>query len=495
MIDYEEFTPEEVDEQNKRLIQDLRTLYSTGAEDTRSLASMRERLLKNSSITTQQDLDAIPQQPVMLPTPRARSSNMNLRHIRHRLSEGKKWAQRFSALVAVLFVTLLVGSLVIVLSHAHQSTTGIGTGNQAIRSIHMIDANIGWSTTSGYAPHYRSVLRTTDGGIHWKDVSPSNVDGVFIDQPVNGPADGWFSADFLDRDTAWIAVTPDKADSRLFDPVATSQIFRTTDAGRTWQKTTIQTNGNLVGRITFSDSLDGWLLTEFQASIPSGNVTSQVLKPADLYRTIDGGKSWIKLQKAHSFFIDINSVTGMTFLNSTTGWLIGWSGNTSSLYVTHDGGETWELQILGVPVGIKFVVSPFDAPKFFTANDGILPATFFTGTTQYLVFYVTHDGGKTLIPTTPVPAISSWAFIDTKHGWVFDTSTTSNVTNLYRTDDGGQHWVKTFSTRSFFSVSSLDFVSNNIGWAVAFDGQSRNPILLKTTDGGYTWTQINFTIS
>jgi hypothetical protein len=86
---------------------------------------------------------------------------------------------RLSIVATVLFAALLVSSLFFVLHRAHQhdvSTHGnafhaskeIG-GLNTLFSLHMIDARTGWGLSE------QAVLRTTDGGSHWQNVSPSST--------------------------------------------------------------------------------------------------------------------------------------------------------------------------------------------------------------------------------------------------------------------------------------------------------------------------------
>src|SRR5437868_14104294 len=94
-------------------------------------------------------------------------------------NRGRLWRYRLSMLATVLLVALLVSSLLFVLHQAHQSDAGAqGTklhsskvtgGQNTLYSLHMIDARTGWSLSK------QAVLRTTDGGSHWQNVSPPHT--------------------------------------------------------------------------------------------------------------------------------------------------------------------------------------------------------------------------------------------------------------------------------------------------------------------------------
>ena len=63
--------------------------------------------------------------------------------------------------------------------------------------------------------------------------------------------------------------------------------------------------------------------------------------------THDGAQTWKMITSNLSFKAnDTNSVSGMDFVNATTGWTIVTDGTTYHLYQTQDGGATWnELSV------------------------------------------------------------------------------------------------------------------------------------------------------
>jgi photosystem II stability/assembly factor-like uncharacterized protein len=463
MADTHELIPEEVDEQNQRLIQDLRRMYPTSAQVAQPLARVQQRLF-HSGDGTQQDEVSTP--PPQLPqrTLQARGSTVK--------PKGKTWQRRFGTLAAAVFAALLVGTLILVLNLAHKSSTG-GAGtplNQtvAITSLHMIDATTGWALAG------KAVLRTTDGGNHWKDVTPA---GHLL---APGSA-----TDFLTASMAWIA-TP-QADK------TTTQLFHTSDGGQTWKQSTIQTG--FVRQMTFIDAQHGWLLSgkENAAGVPAEAVS--------VFQTTDGGNTWQSVSAA--LFSDATppghlpyggQKSGIRFVNASTGWVTGtvMLNNLAWLYVTHDGGSTWHQQTLPLPPDVPPAQLLIQPPTFFSVTDGLLPVRFadlLTSRGIATVIYVTHDGGTTWRSTMAVSAsMSTSHFLDMQHGWLTDG------TNLFVTSDGGQHWAKLTPSANFKRVTILDFVSQSTGWAISNQGDGSS-FLLKTTDGGQTWTQITPVIS
>ena len=142
-----------------------------------------------------------------------------------------------SALAVALLIALLVGSLLLVLSLVRRSSEGtpgntlhpskLAGGSGTLISLHMIDLTTGWALGE------HAVLRTSDGGLQWKNVAPPNA--VLTRESI---------ADFLTASLAWVA-TPQVNGT-------TTQISRTTDGGQTWQQPTIQ--ATFLKQITFIDS-------------------------------------------------------------------------------------------------------------------------------------------------------------------------------------------------------------------------------------------------
>ena len=355
-----------------------------------------------------------------------------------------------------------------------------------MESIQMVDAQSGWATLVEYTFGASAVLRTADGGTQWRDVTPLGSSGKRIRV--------WrFTA--LSALIAWVATAP------AGDP--NTEIFRTTDGGRTWNSVAIPTARS----ISFINPREGWLLTMGDWVWPHGSDQS-------ILHSTDGGKIWTGVSGFHSG----NSFRDwIAFLNPATGWMTEQSliGDGLLLFVTHDGGRSWQRQEIPFPGVLTPPYSWISAqpPKFFTATVGILPVYYSvrneSGQEKMIVaFYATHDSGTTWTLTTPADVsqpLPNFAVMDMNHAWV----TAGGV--LQATSDGGRHWaqlpsnplfaVPTNHTNPSMSppVTQLDFISPDVGWAVRyardFPAPPVPPFLLKTLDGGRTWSPVTYTIS
>jgi photosystem II stability/assembly factor-like uncharacterized protein len=345
-----------------------------------------------------------------------------------------------------------------------------------LNSLHMFDARTGWAVgvTGGVGTGFvSSVVRTTDSGIHWSDVTPRTLAAQQVDRG------GFIGVGWLSALNAWMSTymrTQNLNDSNTYTPV----LFTTSNGGGKWKIIILPESGY----IDFINTRDGWLLA------PAGGV----------YRSTDGGETWTKIGST-KFSGQIGSAT---FLNLTTGWITEFGNNADGHrhLFTHDGGRTWRPLKLPPPTQIT---TPFEftiggAHKFLNSLDGILPVLFSTNKDAGITFYVTHDGGITWTYTTPVtlksdsafgggmqrPVYRSSSFVDANHGWVTDGDA------LYVTSDGGRRWATIHPGppfEPFDQVGELDFISTKVGWATG-RGPVTAPFLLKTVDGGHTWTDV-----
>lgn len=182
--------------------------------------------------------------------------------------------------------------------------------------------------------------------------------------------------------------------------------------------------------------------------------------------------------------------SGISFASPTTGWVTGFSPtpNFIWLYVTHDGGASWQHQNIPLPGNIGDVQIMALTPVFSNATTGILPVVF-TGTTTQTIIYATQDGGASWHSTTAVP-INATAqlvdFVDAAHGWMANNTDNSAGTHstVYRTSDGGQHWTP-YTVTLGADLEMLTFASPTRGWAI-----DATQSLYQTTDGGQTWTKV-----
>lgn len=381
---------------------------------------------------------------------------------------------RLAITAAILIVLLLVSWQIFLFTRPHQTNTLTPRGTNmpipvTISSLHMLDMQTGWALTDK-----GQLVRTTDGGLQWKNVSPPSP------FTPNTTSVVW---NVLDAAHAWIA-TPGGAPASTGSGALTTRIFRTSDGGQSWQNTTVQTS--MVTQITFINPQIGWLLSRHQLS--------EAAETIQILRSSDGGQNWTQVSAVLPASTDLpapgrlpfgGNKTGISFLNEQIGWITGSyaARGYPFLYRTSDGGKTWYPQALNISPSQTTTQLATTTPHFFSATSGILPLSATSGSTTTVTFYATHDSGNSWQPTTPITAQTNLStFIDPHYGWI------SDKTHLYTTSTGGQQWTELATNPPLHRLSSLNFVTHTIGWAIgSTQPNSISRSLLKTTDGGHTW--------
>jgi len=347
----------------------------------------------------------------------------------------------------------------------------------SLQTIHMLNARDGWAIT-----HDTHILHTSDGPANWTDVTP----GVGTANMVGATIQASY---FMDQYNGWIATS---INGKL-------TIWSTSDGGSLWYPTALAETGDQVTSLQFTDAVHGWLL------LSSGiTATNEAIS---LLTTPDGGSTWLPVDSATTQDKDVPQhlpfsgvKTGMTFTDNADGWLTGSLQGTNSqplaLYVSTNGGESWEARSLAVPTPKASALRSY-IPDFFDPGNAILPVTFDAPQAEVSI-YQTSDGGNHWRSSQPDAAISSnISFVNVNDGWAIGNS--DHNTTVYATTNGGQTWQPTAKPGAKSAVvDSIDFISPTDGWilinnstsSTANSGASSDE-LFQTQDGGKSWSAQN----
>lgn len=327
--------------------------------------------------------------------------------------------------------------------------------NAVLRSFEMVDYQNGWAASE------TMVLRSSDGGVTWRNATPKDAPAIL------GAA---FQVKAVSPLAAWVLI-PDAADYKK------GTLFRTADGGQTWQANEVPFGG---GWIQFQDDKKYAVLMA-DRGVAAGS------QAVDLYQTSDGGATWMLVYHVDPENPADQGITfggdksGVAFLDSTRGWITGFipMDGATYLYATQDGGKTWKQVQLGLPAGWQQAQIDTKPPVFFGSKEGILTLQASTNVGQ-MVFYVTHDGGDTWQPTTPLKA-SGMVSIPTANDIIV-----WNGGTLQYSPDAGQTWQeRTPNVDLSQSLIAVQFADSKTGWALSQDANSTR--LYCTTDGGLTW--------
>jgi len=327
----------------------------------------------------------------------------------------------------------------------------------------MIDASNGWAIGQQY------VLYTRDGGTTWYNALPNiseNITGGF----------------FPNINTSWVITS-----SLQGGQVGPGSLYFTTNGGLNWTHYDVPFNS---GYIQFLDDNTGYVLQITGAAMNKQSVI--------LYKTTDGGATWTKNYNNDPTVPGSSNTLplgghkdGMTFSNATTGWVGGDIPTTGFIYLykTTDSGMTWSQQSLPMPAGYENALYVnTTAPKFFGANDAVLPVWMTIGTgMRDLFIYSTHNGGTTWnVSPTFVRQGNNTDFVTMNDGITWDWSGKFHITN-----NAGAGWSDVIPNINFGDdMPDMDFVSTSTGWVIQNQVNGSTP-LYRTTDGGLTWTLLS----
>ncbi len=240
------------------------------------------------------------------------------------------------------------------------------------------------------------------------------------------------------------------------------RIGRTQDSGKTWEWTDIEAKG--YAQLFFADESHGWA-TAFKGF------------DGQLYVTADGGNTW-ELQNV----FPSEHLFGLYFANPNVGWLATANDlfpSVVGILRTLDGGRTWQHKM----------VFRDGATVFFLDEQRAW------ATLSQLNLMVTHDGGDTwrLIPKAGMYGM--W-FVSPSDGWGIlpeaNAVDKANADRLYHTTDGGKTWQLLPVIAPNQDLGGPYFIDERTGWVMMntplHPGGSLLPTqLLHTADGGQTW--------
>jgi photosystem II stability/assembly factor-like uncharacterized protein len=175
-----------------------------------------------------------------------------------------------------------------------------------------------------------SLLITHDGGVNWtRESVPLSASQAqcpcFVDRPV-----------FLDAAHGFLVVW--SAAGPIGVPII-GHLFVTADAGNTWSARTLP--GEAESDIGFSDPLHGWAIASSVADISSLDFAAGPDLPLPLYRTEDGGMTWVRVSNALKLRSSNGEIRRINFLDRNVGFVFSLQTGRPQFLNTVDGGRTW----------------------------------------------------------------------------------------------------------------------------------------------------------
>jgi len=299
-----------------------------------------------------------------------------------------------------------------------------------------------------------------------------------------------------------VAITPDSTVFVCGRDSFSGILIRSQDLGSTWDTT------------TFSDEC-------YDISFPTNSIGYAKVYPGNLYKTIDGGNSWILIYDSL-----IASPSGdLLFINQDTGFSSYQDGG-AGFFRTFDGGITWN-QIIDTSLsdglknigGRKMVFN--NGNLYNTGGDFYLKSSDYGDHWQAFINDSIINSNNTIsvwndsiwlagmgaggihfnhgIICRPTNGGLPWNFIDYQQFVFFqDMEMISSLKGylvgivydydyaFMKTIDGGNSWTL-LPSGTTIHLYSISFPTENVGYAV---GENSN--IFKTKDNGANWTLISY---
>ncbi|HLQ32075.1 MAG TPA: hypothetical protein VK457_05265, partial [Chloroflexota bacterium] len=308
------------------------------------------------------------------------------------------------------------------------------------------------SATKGWVALKDSLYGTTNGGATWQRtyLAGSNILGLA----------------FVSNDRGWLLQEPGTGSSY-------ESLVTTTNGGQTWTPTPVRTfagAGNIRGPVVqMLDATRGY------------GIEAQAHR---LVATQDGGHSWDVQLGAPG------QLGALAFWSAELGWVVDQNGR---VYKTTDGAH-WDYQWQPpLPPGQRWRQGVIARMWLASERDAWLMLDVGSGCASqkaYLV-YVTHDGGDhwqlalaqpgacLAADTLPLAQTaagfgmpgypSSVAATTPDEAYFFVMSPAGNFTQTQATSDGGRTWTARHGARATNHQVDADFISPDVGW-MATDG-------------------------
>jgi photosystem II stability/assembly factor-like uncharacterized protein len=347
--------------------------------------------------------------------------------------------------------------------------------NRNLSKVCFINTQYGWACGGWGDNTAYLVIRTTNGGANWQNVSFGSTayscDDIYFCDSMNG----------------WICG---------YDNTINSHIHHTADGGLNWIRQTVPADVGQVAAIDFPTPTKGWATTSSIYTATSGAIlhttdagtnwtiqgytsldynncidcqdtlriaiaSSQVLSPADARVVVstNGGNSWSSYQ--HLFR---NYTMGVQYVGTNI-WTV---SNASQIIKSTNQGTNWQW---------NWNSSGWQAINWRDSTNGYL----ITGTDFGIDGYClrTTDAGNTWFYDSNTPGGAQIQFISPTRGWILKEG---NAAGVYRTTNGGTNWVYNSIGTSAW-IGCMFFATQDSGWACGSNGTLRF-----TSNGGASWS-------
>lgn len=272
------------------------------------------------------------------------------------------------------------------------------------------------------------VWKTANNGVTWEP--------VFDDQTTSTIGDVTVSPS--NPDIVWVGTgEPNNRQSSSWG----DGVYKSTDGGRSWENMGLR-DSHHIGRIVIHPTDPDIVYVAALGHLWGPN------RERGLYKTTNGGKSWVKTKfiNEDTGFVDVamdpenpETLYAAAYQRRRRGWGFNGGGPRSGLYKTMDGGESWVLLSEGLPTGIIGRIGIYiyrQDPRIVYATIEHKEGGVFRSENKGLTW-------KKMSSTNPRPVYYSKIRIDPKDDqriWVLGPA-------MYVSEDGGRTFRTDYVTR------------------------------------------------
>ena len=272
----------------------------------------------------------------------------------------------------------------------------------------------------------------------------------------------------VNKDIAWAATN-----LSIIGPIPgnnVSKILKTTNGGTTWQTYNLSAATGRAGLEIYAiDSLVAWITTASYAGLPN-----------DLYKTTDGGNTWVLKTSGYEASLFIR------FFDAENGII--W--NRHRLAMTTNGGNTWTTSTVSGFASNENFGSASINNAWATVGDSI-----WGGTTLSRIAF-SPDRGVTWqfqnLQSVPNFGTKVWivsvAFKDARNGIAMGYNSNTTFVYLAKTTDAGATWSSISATYPFTNGSAIEYVRGTKGTYIIGDFGGLSAY---TTNAGQSWIKID----
>jgi len=208
-------------------------------------------------------------------------------------------------------------------------------------------------------------------------------------------------------------------------------LFRSTDLGDTWQQRPLPPSALRLDSVSFVSDREGWVL---YLGEPAAQCQTQPVARVEVWRTSDAGATYERLPP--SGVTDEGCKGRISFIDTQRGFLVASRADSAPvIYRTMDGGRTWSASPPIAPPRITPGSSDLDVGIVRAFGSELLVEVYGTGPDRGHVVYRSTDGGASWSVLAGLPTLDPVAFV-TAPRWI----QVSTPGQSQETTDAGATW-------------------------------------------------------